>query len=116
MAREASMPGQRRPGWRGRSGARRRGGDNSSPSRGLRFVQPALINGSVGLILAPGGMLSRALTDASHDDGESLRVEPVRYLSVARGLLKLAVYEVSPRPRPRPSKCCFWRLYDGAWT
>jgi RNA polymerase sigma-70 factor, ECF subfamily len=31
-------------------------------SRGLRFVQPALINGSVGLILAPGGQLSRVLT------------------------------------------------------
>jgi len=31
-------------------------------SRGLRFVQPALINGSVGLILAPGGRLSRILT------------------------------------------------------
>jgi hypothetical protein len=31
-------------------------------SRGLRFVQPALINGSVGLILAPRGNLSRALT------------------------------------------------------
>ena len=31
-------------------------------SRGLRFVQPALVNGSVGLILAPGGKLSRALT------------------------------------------------------
>jgi RNA polymerase sigma-70 factor, ECF subfamily len=31
-------------------------------SRGLRFVQPALIDGSVGLILAPGGKLSRALT------------------------------------------------------
>jgi RNA polymerase sigma-70 factor (ECF subfamily) len=33
-------------------------------SRRLRFVQPApaLINGSVGLILAPGGKLSRALT------------------------------------------------------
>ena len=31
-------------------------------SRGLRFVQPALINGSVGVILAPGGKLSRALT------------------------------------------------------
>src|SRR5215204_453623 len=30
-------------------------------SRGLRFVQPALINGSVGLILAPRGKLSRAL-------------------------------------------------------
>jgi RNA polymerase sigma factor (sigma-70 family) len=31
-------------------------------SRGLRFVQPALINGSVGLIFAPCGKLSRALT------------------------------------------------------
>lgn len=31
-------------------------------SRGLRFVQPALINGSVGVILAPRGKLSRALT------------------------------------------------------
>src|SRR5918995_5137583 len=31
-------------------------------SRGLRFVQPAIINGSVGLILAPRGKLSRALT------------------------------------------------------
>jgi RNA polymerase sigma factor (sigma-70 family) len=31
-------------------------------SGGLRFVQPALINGSVGLILAPGGKLSRVLT------------------------------------------------------
>jgi RNA polymerase sigma factor (sigma-70 family) len=30
-------------------------------SRGLRFVQPALIDGSVGLILAPGGKLARAL-------------------------------------------------------
>jgi RNA polymerase sigma-70 factor, ECF subfamily len=30
-------------------------------SRGVRFVQPALINGSVGLILAPRGTLSRAL-------------------------------------------------------
>jgi len=31
-------------------------------SRGLRFVQPALIDGSVGLILAPRGKLSRVLT------------------------------------------------------
>ena len=30
-------------------------------SRGLKFVQPALINGSVGLILATGGKLSRVL-------------------------------------------------------
>jgi RNA polymerase sigma-70 factor (ECF subfamily) len=30
-------------------------------SRGLRFVQPAVINGSVGVILAPRGKLSRAL-------------------------------------------------------
>jgi hypothetical protein len=31
-------------------------------ARGARFVQPALINGSVGLILAPHGKLSRAVT------------------------------------------------------
>jgi len=31
-------------------------------SREQRFVQPALINGSVGLIFAPGGKLSRVLT------------------------------------------------------
>src|SRR5262249_49785669 len=31
-------------------------------SRGVRFVQPALIDGSVGVIFAPGGKLSRALT------------------------------------------------------
>ena len=31
-------------------------------SRGLRFVQPALIDGSVGLILAPRGKLSKVLT------------------------------------------------------
>jgi len=30
-------------------------------SRGMRFVQPALINGSIGVILAPRGQLSRAL-------------------------------------------------------
>jgi RNA polymerase sigma-70 factor, ECF subfamily len=37
-------------------------------SRGVRFVQPALINGSVGLILAPRGKLSRALTFTFRDD------------------------------------------------
>jgi len=31
-------------------------------SRGQRFVQPALIDGSVGLVLAPGGKLSRVMT------------------------------------------------------
>jgi RNA polymerase sigma factor (sigma-70 family) len=31
-------------------------------SRGLRFVQPALINGSVGVIVAPRGKLARVLT------------------------------------------------------
>jgi RNA polymerase sigma factor (sigma-70 family) len=30
-------------------------------SRGMRFVQPALINGSAGVIFAPGGKLARAL-------------------------------------------------------
>jgi RNA polymerase sigma factor (sigma-70 family) len=31
-------------------------------SRGMRFVQPALIDGAVGVIVAPGGKLSRAMT------------------------------------------------------
>jgi len=29
--------------------------------RYARFVQPALVNGSVGLVMAPGGKLSRAV-------------------------------------------------------
>ena len=37
-------------------------------SRGLRFVQPALIDGSVGVILAPFGRLSRALIFTFTDD------------------------------------------------
>ena len=45
-------------------------------SRGLRFVQPALINGSVGLVLAPGGNLSRALT-FTFMNGRVTRVEVV---------------------------------------
>src|ERR671910_1357564 len=45
-------------------------------SRGLRFVQPALINGSVGLILAPGGKLSRALT-FSFTNARVTRVEVI---------------------------------------
>jgi RNA polymerase sigma-70 factor (ECF subfamily) len=36
-------------------------------SRGLQFVQPALVNGSVGVILAPAGKLSRVLTFAFTD-------------------------------------------------
>jgi RNA polymerase sigma-70 factor, ECF subfamily len=31
-------------------------------SRAVRFAQPALVNGSVGLVLAPGGRLSRVLS------------------------------------------------------
>jgi RNA polymerase sigma-70 factor (ECF subfamily) len=45
-------------------------------SRGLEFVQPALINGSVGLILAPGGKLSRVLTFTFADDRVT-RVEAI---------------------------------------
>ena len=39
-----------------------------SRGQGLRFVQPALINGSVGVILAPRGKLSRALMFAFKND------------------------------------------------
>jgi RNA polymerase sigma factor (sigma-70 family) len=37
-------------------------------SRGLRFVQPALINGSIGVILAPRGRLARALIFTVRND------------------------------------------------
>jgi RNA polymerase sigma-70 factor (ECF subfamily) len=39
-----------------------------SQGLGLRFVQPAVINGSVGVILAPRGKLSRALTFTFKND------------------------------------------------
>lgn len=45
-------------------------------SRGLRFVQPALINGSAGLILAPRGKLSRVLTFTFAND-KVTRVEVI---------------------------------------
>jgi RNA polymerase sigma-70 factor (ECF subfamily) len=45
-------------------------------SRGLHSVQPALIDGSVGLILAPGGRLSRALT-FTFTDARVTRVEVI---------------------------------------
>ena len=50
-------------------------------SRGMRFVQPALIDGLVGLVLAPHGKLSRVLTFAfSHDKVTRIDVigEPAR--------------------------------------
>jgi RNA polymerase sigma factor (sigma-70 family) len=37
-------------------------GATAAFSRFARFVQPALVNGTVGLVFAPGGKLSRALT------------------------------------------------------
>jgi RNA polymerase sigma-70 factor, ECF subfamily len=37
-------------------------GATAAFSRFARFVQPALVNGSVGLVFAPGGKLSRALS------------------------------------------------------
>ena len=43
-------------------------------SRGLRSVEPALINGSVGVILAPGGKLSRVLT-FTFTSGRVTRIE-----------------------------------------
>jgi RNA polymerase sigma factor (sigma-70 family) len=45
-------------------------------SRGMRWVQPALINGSVGLIFAPRGRLTRVLTFAVSDD-KVTRVEVI---------------------------------------
>lgn len=45
-------------------------------SRGMRSVQPVLINGSVGLIVAPGGKLSRVLAFNFADD-KVTRVEVI---------------------------------------
>jgi RNA polymerase sigma-70 factor (ECF subfamily) len=45
-------------------------------SRGMRSVQPALINGSVGLIFAPRGKLTRVLTFTVSDD-KLTRVEVI---------------------------------------
>ena len=45
-------------------------------SRGQRFVQPAVINGSVGLILAPGGKLSRVLA-FTFTNGKIARLEVI---------------------------------------
>ena len=59
-----------------------------SMSRGLRSVQPALINGSVGLIVAPGARLSRVLT-FTFTDAKIARLEVIgdpahlRELSIA---------------------------------
>jgi RNA polymerase sigma-70 factor (ECF subfamily) len=45
-------------------------------SRGVRFVQPALIDGGLGLILAPRGKLIRAVT-FTVGDGKVTRVEVI---------------------------------------
>ena len=65
MPRRAPMPRQRRPAGLGSS----RGASTwaaqliaLSRGRGRQFVEPAFINGSVGLIFAPRGKLFRALT------------------------------------------------------
>jgi RNA polymerase sigma factor (sigma-70 family) len=59
-------------------------------SRGLRFVQPALINGTVGLILAPRGKLSRVLT-FTFSDARIARLEvigdPARLRELDLGVL-----------------------------
>lgn len=45
-------------------------------SRGLKLEQPALINGSVGLIVAPGGKLSRVLT-FGFANGRIMRIDVI---------------------------------------
>lgn len=61
-------------------------------SRGLRFVQPALIDGSVGLIVAPAGKLSRVLaftyTDAAVTQIEVIG-DPARLRRLAIAPLEL---------------------------
>src|SRR4029450_13939588 len=54
-------------------------------SKGLRSVQPALINGSVGLILAPAGKLSRVLT-FTFTNAKIARIEVIGDLAHLREL------------------------------
>jgi RNA polymerase sigma factor (sigma-70 family) len=49
-------------------------GATAAFSRFARFVQPALVNGSVGLVFAPGGKLSRALS-FTFANGKIVRAE-----------------------------------------
>lgn len=45
-------------------------------SRAVRFAQPAVVNGAVGVVLAPHGRLSRALT-FTIKDGKIVEVDVV---------------------------------------
>ena len=60
-------------------------------SRGARFIEPALINGSVGLVLAPRGRLLRALTFRI-EEGKIVEVEiiaqPERLQQLNLGLVE----------------------------
>lgn len=67
--------------------------------RNARFAEPALVNGEVGLVVAPEGRLRLALTftiDGDRITGYELIAEPARL----RGL-ELAVLE-APSPRGNP--------------
>jgi RNA polymerase sigma factor (sigma-70 family) len=46
-------------------------------SRGVRFAQPALVDGSVGLVVAAGGRLSRALRFTFGSDGKIVGAEVI---------------------------------------
>jgi len=63
-------------------------------SRSARFVQPALINGAAGLVLASRGRLSRALT-FEIDDGKIVRVEIIGERERLRQL-DLSVFNARP--------------------
>src|SRR5438093_1235768 len=63
-------------------------------SRSARFVQPALINGAVGLVLASRGRLSRAL-NFEIDDGKIVRVEIIGERERLRQL-DLSVFNARP--------------------
>ncbi len=64
-------------------------------SRSARFVQPALINGAVGLVVASRGRLSRALT-LEIDDGKIVQVEIIGERERLRKL-DLSVFETPLR-------------------
>jgi RNA polymerase sigma factor (sigma-70 family) len=72
-------------------------------SRGVRFVQPALINGSVGLILAPRGRLSRALIFTFANTSTYLTNPDAASGLTRRGNVRASVAS-EPRDRSEPAQ------------
>ena len=63
-------------------------------SQAARFMQPALMNGAVGLILAPRGRLLRVLTFEFDNDGR------IRAAEIISDPARLATLDLAALPRP----------------